>query len=127
MTNKLTKAIYCDSCVFLSYIEETSDRIATLDNLFDAIRDGKADKLITSTLTITEVAYAAQEKENRKQDPNVLGYMDALWTDLSLIIIIEFNEFIARMARKLMRQAMLESSKIDYNRCYSSCNCSMGK
>jgi predicted nucleic acid-binding protein len=112
MTNKLTKAIYCDSCVFVSYLEETPDRIATIDNLFDTIRDGKTDRLITSTLTITEVAFAAQEKENRKHDPNVLGYMDTLWTDLSLIMIIEFNEFIARMARNLMRQAMLEGLKL---------------
>ena len=121
MVNKaLSKAIYCDSCVFISYISGTPGRIDTLDDLFDSIHEGSTEPLIYSTVTITEVAYAAQEKDQRALRPGIMRLMDQYGTMPDLIKIVEYNSFVARIARNLIRDSMINQIKGHSNRCYSS-------
>jgi predicted nucleic acid-binding protein len=99
--------IYCDSCVFISYIEETPGRITVLDQLFTDIGESNGDKiLVTSALAKVEVAFSRQERDGRIVDPAVEAAIDALWSDASLIEIVELSDPIAKLARQMMRRAL---------------------
>lgn len=98
--------IYCDSDVFLSYFNEIPERVEIIEQLFEEISQDAGKLIITSTLSIVEVANIAIEKEKWKALPNIEEKFDLLWRDSSLVKLIEFQEFIARKARKLMRNAI---------------------
>lgn len=101
-----TNYIYCDSCVFLAYFNEEAGRVEVLDQLFEDIRANPSLKLVTSVITITEVAFAANERTqtgNFRLRPDAVGRMEALWNDDLLVRFIEVHQAIARDARDLMR------------------------
>ncbi len=59
--------LYWDSCVFLSYIDAEKDRVDTLETILDEVhKSGGAKKIVTSTVSIVEVAFGAQEKDKRR-------------------------------------------------------------
>lgn len=103
--------IYCDSCVFIHYISKTPEHINTLDSLFEYVKKGEYPKIITSTISITEVAFAHQEKLGHKLDPDILGKMDNIWNDHSILELVEYNPFIARMARQMLREKLGNNGK----------------
>ncbi len=98
--------IYWDACNFLSYINGTSGRLPTLDALFAKAskRDGLV--IVTSTLSVTEVAYGQLEQTGSVLPPEIEEAIDALWADQSAVTLVECHELIARRARELRRLAI---------------------
>ena len=97
--------VYWDACVVLSYINADSERLPVLEELLAEARRGEA-RIVTSTLSVVEVAFAAEEQRRQAPDPATEAQIDALWTPGSVIILAEFHFGIARRARALMREAM---------------------
>lgn len=101
------RLLYFDSCVFISYIDAEAGRVDVVEAIFDAVlkSDGKT-KIVTSTITVTEVAFGAHEKAQKILDTQAEEKIDKLWTDPTVIALIEFHEGIARRARELMREGL---------------------
>lgn len=98
--------IYWDACVFLHYIEGTPQWMSILDSLLEEASETNKLIILTSTISITEVAFAKTEKDGKALDPTVESAMDALWNDRSAVKLVEYNEIIAREARALLRLAV---------------------
>lgn len=60
--------IYWDACVFLHYIEGTPKWMPILDSLIDDANKTGAIGIVTSTLSIVEVAFAKEEKSRKALD-----------------------------------------------------------
>jgi predicted nucleic acid-binding protein len=103
---KVSRYFYVDSCVFISYFNNHPNRADLIEQFFDAVRNNPDEKLVTSTLTITEVAHIAQEKEKWRLQTDVEEKIDLFWQEEALIEFVEVNELIARQARTLIRQAI---------------------
>ncbi len=102
------RLVYWDANVAQSYIEGVADRLPVLDAQLEQSTSAQHGlKLLTSTLSIVEVAYAAQEKEQRMLDPQIEDKINALWEDPRAIQLVEVYEQITRDARTLMRQALV--------------------
>lgn len=97
---------YCDSCVFLAYFNGETNRVDTLDQLFDEVTSETSQKLVTSAFSIIEVAHLASEKRRGKLDPIVEQTLDNFWQNSALLEMVDFHELLARNARQLMRQAL---------------------
>jgi len=105
--------LYWDSCVFLSYIDAEEGRVDVIEGILEEIQRSKGTrKIVTSSVSIVEVAFGAQEKLKRTLDPSILAKIDALWGDTSVLAIIEYHDGIARIARDHMRDAMARSTKL---------------
>ena len=57
----------------------------------------------------------AQEKLNRALDRDEEARIDDLWSNEEVIELIDFNDEIAHMARKLMREGMARGWKLRTN------------
>ncbi|MGF1505709.1 MAG: type II toxin-antitoxin system VapC family toxin [Anaerolineae bacterium] len=103
-----TRLRYWDSCVFLKWLldEEGAD---VIQGLLQTLRDqdeAKPDiQIVTSVLTLTEVAYAANEKKQRRLDPETEQRIDHLW-DVPYIVVVDLNRRVARQARQLVRRSI---------------------
>lgn len=93
---------YWDSCVLLSYINTYEDRVANLDAMLKAAR-ARRIRICTSTLSITEVAFAQSETMQRGLSEDEERKIDALWMD-GVITPVEVDVLISRDARSLMRE-----------------------
>lgn len=108
----IPRMIYWDSSVFLHYMEGTSKWMSILDALIDEASKTGNLVIVTSTLSIVEVAYAKSEKSGRALDPAVVAGMDALWGDRSAVQLVEFDQVIARDARSLLRRSVETRRKL---------------
>lgn len=98
--------VYWDACCFLSYMNDEPDRADTLDDLLADSKDRRSPlKIVTSAISMVEVAYAASEKDDQLAS-TALDDIDALWQDTQAVSLIEFYPEIGRAARDLIRQAM---------------------
>ena len=100
------RMIYWDSCIFLDYIAGTLQWMPTLDSLLDRTSTVGDIVIVTSTLSIVEVAFAKTERDGRALDDAVVTAIDALWADRSAVQLVEFDQRIAREARRLLRRSM---------------------
>jgi predicted nucleic acid-binding protein len=96
---------YIDACIFLSYIEETADRIKAIDCLFGEC-ENKERSGHSCHLSIAEVAFAKWEKEKSVLEPDVEAKIDALWHPQSPFLLAEVSEAIVREAKSLIRTAV---------------------
>jgi predicted nucleic acid-binding protein len=109
--------LYCDSSVFLSYLNAVPNRIEILRTFFEQITQDKNRKMITSVVSIVEVSNIADEKTvvkggfRFKEVANALQQIDSFWQDRSLVEIIDISEHIAFKAREITRQGY----ELDYN------------
>jgi predicted nucleic acid-binding protein len=100
------RLIYWDSCIFLLYIEGSPEWMPILDSLIDRASSTGDIAIVTSTLSIVEVAFAASEKAGGVLDDAIVTAIDDLWTDRSAIQVVEFDQVIAREARRLLRRSI---------------------
>lgn len=100
----MSERIYWDSCVPLSYVNGTADRVPVIEELLRHARRGEVE-LLTSVLSITEVAFAAAEQVGDLSEETEAD-IDSLWTPDSPINLVEFHDLIARDARGLIRQGV---------------------
>ena len=78
-----------------------------LDALFNLAERSEV-LVVTSVISLTEVAYAAYEKEEGRLDEEVEAAIDALFSDRSVVALVEYHEFVARQARGLMREGITQ-------------------
>jgi predicted nucleic acid-binding protein len=97
---------YWDACVPLSYINGITDRLQHIDALMS--KSGEDFQLVTSVLSITEVAFATSEKDKKALDPDAEVKISKLWQAGSPIKLVEFYELIALNAKQLMRGAIIK-------------------
>ncbi len=101
------QVIYWDANVFLSYVNEITDRMPVLDALLEIAADSRgATTLYTSELSRVEVAFASSEQKQRSLDEEIEQRIDSLWTDSGAVVLVEFHSGIAQTARTLMRHAI---------------------
>jgi len=104
MLNDGKPKLYWDACVALSYINEIADRMPDIEGLLQ--RGGKDFHIITSILSITEVAFAATEQNGKALDPAQEERIKKLWRYGSPIELVELYQTIAEFARDLMREGI---------------------
>jgi predicted nucleic acid-binding protein len=105
MPDTAAPRLYWDSNVFLNYINETPDKIEVLDQLLLNARHGEVE-ILTSVLTVVEVAFAANEKANGHLDPAVEQKIRALWEPAAPVELVEFHFLLAEDSRALIRNAL---------------------
>ena len=95
--------VYIDACVLLAYVGNEEGRADTVQSILDDARNSRIE-LLTSALSITEVAYVATGPHD---DISSAGEtkIDQLWTPASPIILVDVSETVARAARSVIRQA----------------------
>jgi predicted nucleic acid-binding protein len=97
--------VYWDANVFLSYVNGIEERLPVIDVLLN--KSGRTDlQIITSALSIVEVAFAKIEQDNRAPDEETEAKITALWEPRSPVQIVEFYPLLAMEARALIRQAL---------------------
>jgi predicted nucleic acid-binding protein len=97
--------IYWDADVFMSYIEDHPDRAALIELLLADARAGQIE-LVTSVITIAEVAYAASERIAGDLSPEMLQKIDGLWAPGAPARVVEVYPLIASRARNLIRDGI---------------------
>jgi len=99
--------LYWDACVFLNGINGVAQYLPHITAIMDAAQKGDL-QIITSALSIVEVAFAAEEQKGNALNPNELARIEQFWEPGSPVALVEFTELIAREARNLMRGALPE-------------------
>ena len=97
--------VYWDACVFLSAVDKVPDRMPVIESLMADAENGRL-RIYTSTLSITEVAYAKNEKAKTALDPAIEEKIDQLWIPPSPVVLVELHQGIAMRAKALIREAM---------------------
>lgn len=70
--------IYWDANVLLSYLNAIPDRLAVIDELLRRSRANEIE-LVTSSLSLVEVAFVRAEKDAQQLDAHVEELIDRLW------------------------------------------------
>lgn len=97
---------YLDSCVFLALFRpDDQGRHRPIRQLIELGKTPKVS-LVTSILTIGEVAFGAQEKHSAALDQSVLDDIDAYWHPQSPIQLMEVDQLLSYDARNLSRMAL---------------------
>lgn len=96
--------VYWDANVFLSYINGDVDRLPDIDALL--AKSGVEFQIVTSALSIVEVAFGKIEQDGRALDEETEAKINALWEPPSPIQLAEFYPLLAHEARALIRQAV---------------------
>lgn len=99
------RLVYWDANVVLSYLDGDDDRFALLDGMLEDAEQ-KAIEIVTSLISITEVAYAAHERLQAALDPKVEVVISNLWLPRSPIRVIEVHRNITNAARDLIRESV---------------------
>jgi len=99
---------YWDSCVFLALVNKEPDRLPLIDAAMAEAERGKIE-IHTSTFTIAEVAFAAEESApGSTLDDEVLRRIDKLWTPgASPLRFVEFHHGVGIRARDVIRAALV--------------------
>jgi predicted nucleic acid-binding protein len=103
-------SIYLDANVLLAYVGGEENRVEVVEQILSDAAEGKVS-LVTSTLSIVEVAYAAGEVaiDGGEETEDAI---DALWTPASPILLVEPSVAVMRRARGLLRQAKAMSRSL---------------
>lgn len=101
---------YLDANVFLAYV--LNEGPAPI--IEEVLREGRAGerKLITSTLTIAEVAFVAGESQGGSLHPEALSVIDSLWDTGSPVAMFEATMSVMYRARDLARSARSVSRQV---------------
>lgn len=94
---------YWDANVFLSLINEYEERAPDIEEMLNQAAQDKL-RIITSTVTVAEVAHAAHEGVSGVLDTETESRINALWDPPSPVKLVEFHRGIAETARGLMRK-----------------------
>ena len=99
---------YWDACVILEFLNQSPDRAPDVNGLLDAADKGEI-QIFTSTLSIAEVAFAAEDRSAGVLSKETEDKIDKLWAMGSPIQLVEFHRGIAEQARDISRLAMARS------------------
>jgi predicted nucleic acid-binding protein len=90
---------YVDANVLLAYVGNETGGADIVEALLDEARRGEIE-IITSVLSIAEVAFGAQERD-AGLTPEGEAHIDTLWQPASPITLVDVSETTAREARRL--------------------------
>ena len=107
--------IYWDANVFLSYLNNDKERIPTIEAILEAVESSKIDRIVTSVISKVEVAWVAQENMKRALSKDEEKRIDEMWENEELFEMIDCNNEIALMSRKLMRDGLARGWKLRTN------------
>lgn len=92
--------------MFLALINEEQDRLPYIRACLDEAQ-AEDRRIITSSYTVTEVAYAAQERSDQVLDSVTLERIDKLWKPISSPVrLADYHIGIGETARDLMRSGV---------------------
>jgi predicted nucleic acid-binding protein len=111
MPSNSPQLLYWDACILLSYIGRHSERFADIDACMAEAAQGEYE-IVTSTYTVAEVAFAAQERDERALDPAVEKSIEKLWLPTSPIKLVDLHIGIAERARTLSRNGMISGRRL---------------
>lgn len=105
-------SLYWDADVFISYADENqAGRWPVLDAILGRSANQRGShQIVTSVLSITEVAYVASELSGGL-DPGVETKLDGFWQPNGAIQVCELHPAIARGARDLIRLGVQQQIK----------------
>lgn len=95
--------VYLDSNVLLAYVGGEEARADAVRAVLEASRRTEIE-VLTSVLSITEVAYAAQERDARLTE-EAEDSIDKLWEPASPITLVAMSQRLTLGARGLIREA----------------------
>jgi predicted nucleic acid-binding protein len=95
--------------VFLSYINDIPGRVGNVEALLYAAHKGEL-QIVTSTVSVVEVAYAEKEKSGQALEPAKLQAIDDLMHARG-VALVEFYGQIAQLARAIVRESMTDASR----------------
>src|ERR1700680_937927 len=100
------RLIYWDACCFTYYINGDPQRLPTLEAVIDEVERSKGKiVIVTSVLSKVEVAFSVEERAARQLNEQEESRIAALWTDASVVNLIDVYELIVDDARNLIRAA----------------------
>lgn len=111
MASSKKRYLYWDSCIFLAHLNKEPSRYKVIESLWQEIEEEKDSRVITSTVSIVEVAAAEHELNNYTLDPQAKIKIDNMWKD-PIILLTESPEVVMRHARELMRDALPNGWKL---------------
>lgn len=94
--------VYWDSCVVLSFLEATPERIGDIDEIVREQQEGKLE-IVTSVISRAEIIYVAGLDEG-----DSIKAIDELWTPESPITPVEVFDQITSEAQDLVRHQRRE-------------------
>lgn len=94
--------LYFDANVFLAFVSDEPGRAAVVE---EQLRQSQASSLavLTSTVSIAEVAYGAEEKSQQSLDVDVEARIDGLWAPGGPVTLVEASRLVLVTARGLIR------------------------
>ena len=109
MPDEPKRLIYWDACVFLSYINKHAGRFEVIAAVLEDAEpaDGEIE-LITSFLSVVEVAYGLTEQQGKVLSADVEAKIDKLWLPDSPVKPVEVYWHVTTDARGLIREAMIQ-------------------
>lgn len=110
-----SRFIYWDANVFVSYLNNDSERISTIEAILEVVESSKIDRIVTSVVSKVEVAWVAQEKISRVLTNDEEKRIDDMWENAEIFEMIDFSNDIALKARKLMREGLSRGWKLRTN------------
>ncbi len=96
--------VYLDACIFLRYIDAKEPHHNEAVRWLDEARARQLE-IVTSVISIAEVAFSAQEKLGKALSVATERTIDELWKP-GLVRIVEVSRFVATEARKIGRRAL---------------------
>lgn len=114
MASSKRRYFYWDSNVFLAFVNKESSRFGIIESLWEEITQENGSKIVTSTVTIVEVAAAVQERTQKQLDAQTEQKIDSMWQDPT-VLLVDSPEVVMRIARKLIRDALPKGWKLHPN------------
>jgi predicted nucleic acid-binding protein len=97
---------YWDSCVALVYVNADDPvRLKNVEEMLDDAARGEI-LLITSVISVAEVAFGALERTARALDPSIEERIDTLWAPIGPIRLVECHLLITEDARDIQRSGV---------------------
>lgn len=103
---------YWDANVMLSFVNGDTDRLPDI-NAFMTSAEKNQIEIVTSMLSVVEVAFAAEEKVQGHLDAARRQNIETLWLPSSPIKRVDFHFGIAEDARELIRAAMIADWRLE--------------
>lgn len=110
MPSKIPR-LYWDANVFLSYVDGTPDRLPHIEALLREAEHEKVE-IVTSTVSITEVAFGSVEMDKRALAPEIQEKIEGLWLPASPVSMVEVSVLVVEDAREIMRAAIPDYAKV---------------
>lgn len=101
---------YWDANLFLLRLNDYVEHAPTIDYLFGLAQSG-THPILTSEISVVEVAYAAREQIEPAIRGDTLAAIDALLSEAQGVELIPIDAELLREARDLAREAAFDSAR----------------